>query len=361
MTRRRDPVPAERRSDLSGIGQEAQLFQGEQPLPRRRPGAGRGRGEQTVVPDAEFRSYYGRPVLKAPVWEWKIAAYLFSGGLAASTAVLAAGADLTGRPRLRRAGWLGSFGALLASMWFLVSDLGRPERFHHMLRVAKPTSPMSVGTWILTLFGPGVGAAAVWELVPAHRRGHPLARLLRAVSRPAGVASAAAAPAVAAYTAVLLSHTAVPAWNAVRDELPFVFTGSAAAAGGGFGMLTTPVREAGPARWFAVAGAATELAAGRRMEHRAGLAGEALRTGGPGRLRKASELLTAAGLLGTLAAAPRSRGAAAASGIALLAGSALQRFGVFEAGVASTKDPKYVVVPQRERLAAGDAAAQRGG
>jgi hypothetical protein len=47
----------------------------------------------------------------------------------------------------------------------------------------------------------------------------------------------------------------------------------------------------------------------------------------------------------------RSRAVSAASGIALLAGSALLRFGVFEAGIESTRDPKYVVIPQRERLA----------
>jgi hypothetical protein len=69
-------------------------------------------------------------------------------------------------------------------------------------------------------------------------------------------------------------------------------------------------------------------------------------------------VLTAAGLVGTLTVARRNRTGAAASGLALLAGSALQRFGVFEAGVASTKDPRYVVVPQRERL---DARARDAG
>ena len=139
-------------------------------------------------------SYYGRPVIKAPVWEWKIAAYLFTGGLAAGTAVLAEGADAVGAARLRRSCWLGSFGALLASLVLLVVDLGRPERFHHMLRVAKPTSPMSVGTWILTAFGPGVGAAAVWELVPARLRDWLPVRLLRWVARALGLVSAATAP-----------------------------------------------------------------------------------------------------------------------------------------------------------------------
>ncbi len=58
---------------------------------------------------------------------------------------------------MRRAGRLGALGGLLASMYFLIADLGRPERFHHMLRVAKPSSPMSTGTWILAVYGPGQG------------------------------------------------------------------------------------------------------------------------------------------------------------------------------------------------------------
>jgi formate-dependent nitrite reductase membrane component NrfD len=323
------------------------MFQGRR---RRRRG-----GEPTVVPEAEFRSYYGRPVLKAPVWEWKIAAYLFCGGLAAGSSVVAAGADLTGRPALRRGTRLGALGALLASTYFLVSDLGRPARFHHMLRVVKPTSPMSVGTWILSAYGAGASAAAVDELVPLRRRHTWPARLLHRLARPLGLTAAATAPGLASYTAVLLAHTSVPGWSEVRDELPFVFVGSAAASGGGFGMLCAPVAEAGPARTFAAVGAAGELVAARVMEHRLGLVGEVYREGRAGRFRRLSEVLTVAGLAGTLLAAPRSRAGAAASGLALLAGSALQRFTVFEAGVASTKDPKYVVVPQRERLDARNA------
>jgi formate-dependent nitrite reductase membrane component NrfD len=310
----------------------------------------RGSGARTFVPPAEATSYYGRPVLKAPVWEWKIAAYLFTGGLAAGTSVMAAGADLLGAQRLRKACWLGSFGALLASVVLLVEDLGRPERFHHMLRVAKPTSPMSVGTWILTAFGPGVGAAAVWELLPAGWRSSWPARLLRRLSRVVGLASAATAPGVATYTAALLSQTAVPGWHEVRQELPFVFAGSAAASGGGFGMVTAPLDQARPARVFAAVGAAGELVASRVMEHRMGMIREVYHQGAAGRRRHSAELLTVAGLAGTVLVGGRSRIGAAASGAALLCGSALQRFGVFEAGVASTKDPRYVVVPQRERL-----------
>jgi hypothetical protein len=296
--------------------------------------------EQTVVPKAEFRSYYDRPVLKPPVWEWKVPAYLFTGGLSAGAAMLGAGADLTGRPALRRAGRLGAMGGLAASMYLLVADLGRPERFLNMLRVVKPTSPMSVGTWLLVAYGAGAGGAAAAEVLPSR---------LGWAGRPAGLWAAAVAPGVASYTAVLLSHTAVPAWNEARGQLPFVFAGSAAASGGGLGMVCAPVAQAGPARRLGAVGAAAEVVASR-MVSRLGLVGEAYTTGRAHRLRTWSERLTLAGAVGAVTVARRSRVGAVASGLALLAGSALQRFGVFEAGVESTKDPRYVVVPQRERL-----------
>ncbi|HKS48340.1 MAG TPA: NrfD/PsrC family molybdoenzyme membrane anchor subunit [Amycolatopsis sp.] len=297
-------------------------------------------------------SYYGRPVLKPPVWEWKIPGYLFTGGLSAGSALLGAGGDLTGRPALRRAGRLGALASLGVSTYLLVADLGRPGRFHHMLRVARPTSPMSVGSWLLMAYAPGTGVAALSELVP--RR---LPPRWRPVVRAAGLESATVAPAVACYTAVLLSQTAVPAWHEAHRELPFVFAGSAAASSGGLGMLFAPVEEAGTARVFAAYGGVTELVLSRVLENRPGLLREVYRTGRAHRLRKWSEALTAAGLVSGIAAR-RSRAAAVVSGLALLAGSALQRFGVFEAGVASTRDPKYVVEPQRERLRAASSGSR---
>ncbi|MER5916800.1 NrfD/PsrC family molybdoenzyme membrane anchor subunit [Streptomyces sp. NPDC001982] len=339
-----DGIPREPRSETDAADVNTDTY-----------GSGRSAGthrKQSAAAPGEFRSYYGRPVLKPPVWEWKVPAYLFTGGLSAGAALLAAGADLTGRPALRRASRIGGFGALLASTYLLIADLGRPERFHHMLRVAKPTSPMSVGTWILVSYGPGSGLAATAELLPASLRAGLPGRLLRGAARPAGLSAAAFAPALASYTAVLLSQTAVPAWHEARRELPFVFTGSAAASGGGLGMLLAPVAEAGPARRLGAVGAAAELVAARLIERRPGLVPKAYTTGRPHRLRQASEYLTLGGALAAVTIARHSRPAAAAAGLALLAGSVLQRFGTFDAGVASTKDPAYVVVPQRERLEA---------
>jgi hypothetical protein len=327
----------------------------------RRRRRGGDRAEASMVPEAEFTSYYGRQIVKPAPWEADIPAYLFAGGLAAGSSLLAAGADLTGRPGLRRTGRLGAISALTFSMAALVHDLGRPERFVNMLRVVKVTSPMSVGTWILSTYGPFAGAAAAAELVdmlPPHRRTGLLGLVAR-LGRPAGVIAGVTAPPVAAYTAVLLADTSTPSWHAAYRELPFVFVGSAAAASGGLGMLTSPTREVGPARNLAIGGAVLETLMERRMERSMGVTAEPLHTGKAGRLMRAAKSLTVAGAAGSLLAG-RSRIAATLSGAALLAGSACTRFGVFEAGQQSARDPKYTVVPQRERLEKGEPVRYRG-
>jgi Polysulphide reductase, NrfD len=313
-----------------------------------RGGRRRDYGRQgEVVPEATFQSYYGRPVVKAAPWEKDIPAYLFLGGLAAGSSLLGAGADLTGRPALRRTGRFGALAAIGLSLAALVHDLGRPSRFVNMLRVAKPTSPMSVGTWILSGYSGLVGAAAASELRGLLPR--PLAPVLRLAGRPAGLGAAVIAPAVASYTAVLLADTATPSWHEAYRELPFVFVGSAAAASGGLGMLAAPPGEAGPARRLALGGAVLELAAEQLMERSMGVSAEPLHAGTAGRLLRTSKALTVAGAAGCLLAG-RSRLAGALSGLALLAASACTRFGIFEAGQASARDPKYTVVPQRQRL-----------
>jgi hypothetical protein len=167
-----------------------------------------------------------------------------------------------------------------------------------MLRVLKVTSPLSVGTYILAPFSAAAGATAAVELLGWFPR----------LKRFGGAVGALFGGPLATYTGVLLANTAVPSWHAAHTQLPFVFGGSAMAAGGGITMVFTPVAEAGPSRKMAVAGAAIELAAMHKGHTRWG---------------------------------------AVASGTLLAAGSLLTRFGVSEAGIASTKDPKHVVIPQR--------------
>jgi len=301
----------------------------------------KGRGERAMVPDAEFTSYYGRPIVKASPWQTDIPAYLFLGGLAGGSSLLAAGADFTGRAGLRCSARGTALVAVALSGAALVHDLGRPARFHHMLRVAKPTSPMSVGTWILTAYGPMAGLAALTELPPLRRFG--------AVGRVAGSVAAALGPALASYTAVLLSDTATPSWHEARGQLPFVFVGSAAAAAGGMGILSAPLAESGPARRMAVGGAALDLAMAERMRRAMGLSAEPLQAGRAGGYLRAARALTTGGAL-LAAAGGRSRVVSMAAGAALLAGSVCTRFGIFHAGQQSAQDPRYTVVPQRERV-----------
>ena len=111
-----------------------------------------------MVPDAEFTSYYGRPVIKEPVWQAPdVAGYLFFGGLAGASAGLAWGAELRGNRPLARRAWQISLAAVGVSPALLVSDLGRPARFLNMLRMFKVTSPMSVGSWVLAAGGLATG------------------------------------------------------------------------------------------------------------------------------------------------------------------------------------------------------------
>lgn len=125
-------------------------------------------------------------------------------------------------------------------------------------------------------------------------------------------------------------------------------------------MVTTPARETGPARKLAVLGVVGDVLAMKIMERRMDpVAAEPLHQGKAGTMLKWSERLAVAGGLGTVLGG-RNRVAAAASGVALLAASALTRFGIFEAGLASAKDPRYTIEPQKARLAARRAAGVTG-
>jgi hypothetical protein len=292
-----------------------------------------------MVPEPEFTSYYGRPILKQPVWmQPDVPLYLFLGGLAGASALLAEGAAITGRRELERVARVAAAAGAALGTGALVHDLGRPMRFLNMLRVFKVTSPLSVGSWILAPFSGLAGAAAASELTGR----------LPAAGRVAGAGAGVLGPALATYTAALIADTAVPAWHEAHRELPFVFAGSAATAAGGLAMIAAPVAEAGPARRMAVGGAALELVSSRRIEGM-GLVSEPYRTGRPGRLLQAGRALTTAGLVLT-PFARRSRIVSAVAGASFVAASALTRFGIFGAGLESARDPKYTVVPQRERL-----------
>ncbi len=322
---------------------------------------GGGRHEAPAVPDAEFSSYYGQPIVKPVPWDYKISVYLFVGGVAGATGIIQAGAAATGNTVLQRNSRLVAMTAVGLSGVALVADLGRPERFLNMMRTVKLTSPMSVGTWILSgyaAFGGVTTAKEVLDLLPSRGPLPTLARLAGALEKPSAIGQALMGAPLAAYTAVLLADTAHPVWHESRRELPFVFVGSAALASGGVQMALTAPAHAAPVRRLALLGVGTELLAMHRLEqHLEELdIDEPISSGeGSGKLRLAKALVVAGGL-GTMLSG-RSRVAAVASGAALAAASALTRFGIVEAGIESAKDPKYTVRVQRahleERRAAG--------
>jgi hypothetical protein len=297
-----------------------------------------------MVPEAEFTSYYGRPVIKEPAWEVPdVTAYLFLGGLAGASSVLAAAAQLSGHRELARAAKIGAIGAISLSAAALVHDLGRPKRFVNMLRVFKPSSPMSVGSWLLAGYGPIAGAAAVSEVTG----------ILPRAGRAATVGAGLLGPAIATYTAAVICDTAVPSWHAGYREMPYVFAGSAASAAGGLGLLAVPPAGSGPARDLAVLGAAVELLAKRQLISRLARSdgqslAEPYETGTTGAIFRLAEFLTAGALAGAVLG-HRSRALSALSGASLLAASAMTRLGIFQAGMASARDPKYTIVPQRAR------------
>ena len=308
--------------------------------PRRAQGRGGGKREELMVPRAEFQSYYGKPILNEPTWQaTDIAGYLFLGGLAGAGGTIAAAAQASGRPGLAHVMKTGTAAAAGISLAALVHDLGRPARFLNMLRMFKPTSPMSVGSWILAGFAPLSGVAAASAVTGR----------LRPIGAAATYGAGALGPALATYTAALISNTAVPAWHEGHREMPFVFASSATAAACGLGLLAAPADEVEPVRRLGVIAAMAEVGASKFMQERTGLAAECYHEGAAGRLMQAAEMLTTAGAAAA-ALGRRSSLLRRTAGAALLAGSALTRFGIFKAGVASARDPKYTVVPQRERL-----------
>src|SRR5581483_2651628 len=152
----------------------------------------------------ETPTYYGTPVLKQPVWIWTIAVYFYVGGVAGMSATLGSAAQIFGGREMRslvaKSRWISTVGGAV-SAGLLIADLGRPERFLNMLRVFKLISPMSMGSWILTVFSSAAGAAAVLPYGP---------RIFRPLADIFGVVAGLFGLPLAAYSGVLIVQTAVP-------------------------------------------------------------------------------------------------------------------------------------------------------
>jgi formate-dependent nitrite reductase membrane component NrfD len=147
------------------------------------------------------------------------------------------------------------------------------------------------------------------------------------------------------YTGVLLADTAVPAWHEAHPELPVIFAGSAMSSAAGAALLGTTPKAAEPARRMGLLGSAAELAASMVMERRLGPLAEPYRTGRAGTLLKAAKALTVAGA-GLSLLGRRNRAVSGLAAVSYLAAGVCTRFGIYLGGVASTRDPQYVVQSQ---------------
>lgn len=356
MTRseeRLEPAPEER---LDALREEA-----------RRTGSVGGAGTRAaggpmppLAADDDAPGYYGRPIVKPPVWTWEIPLYFFFGGLAGMAAAIALAAHVAGlaggtglaggaevaaesRGLVRAALWLAfAFGAVLSPI-LLVMDLGRPGRFLNMLRVFKLRSPMSVGAWILFLFGGAVTAAlALTEWTVRYDAGP----IVHALQTAAIAAAGLLGPALATYTGVLLGATAIPVWFAHHRGLPIHFgvagLGSAAAALELIGFGLPALHLIG----FVAAGVETLFGAWIELR-RHGAVDRALREGGPALLLRGSGLLA-----GPASLVLRLVGLVPWAALAFLAGALVSRYGWLAAGRASGRDPEATLEAQETRQAA---------
>ncbi len=363
---RYDPTfDAERPRDGRNVAPDIGLLEGEGALQRVKELETHERHPEVVrvppsraIATAEGPSYYGMPVLKEPVWKWMIPGYFFVGGLAGACAVLGGAAQAVGgpgaAPLVRRCRVVAAGGAL-ASAALLVADLGRPARFIAMLRVFRPTSPMNMGTWILTKFGALSGLAALPSFVA-------VPPLVARAADAAGYGAAALGLPLTGYTGVLISNTAVPVWQAGRRTLPVLFAFSGAVSAGAL-MDVWPVRGSGNAiaRRFGVGAKIAELAfsflLGREARAAAPRVARPLHRGRSGVMLDAARLLIAASLAADLL--PRARGRRPLSGALALLGTLALRFGIISAGRASARDPHATFDMQRHGRGAAELAKKR--
>jgi formate-dependent nitrite reductase membrane component NrfD len=298
-------------------------------------------------------TYYDRPMLKEPVWIWAVPLYFYVGGLSGAALTMAAAAQLVDGARLwkfvKHCRLIGGIGGGIGSA-LLIIDLGRPSRFMNMLRVFRPTSPMSIGAWVLAGAAPIGMGTAMWSHKPGFRG---------RVADIFGLAGGALGMPLAGYTAVLISNTAVPVWQSARRALPFLFISSAMTSFASFYQITGVPRSSQTILTvFGTAGRVAELAAIRAVEKEAGRVdrvAKPLREGPSGILLKTAGILNAASLILSLWPG-RSRKRQLAAGILGTAGSIALRYGIYYAGRASARDPRASFHQQRQGYGARELA-----
>ena len=179
---------------------------------------------------ADIPTYYDLPSLKQSFYGWKVSTYILVAGVAGSSQILATVAEFTDRDAyaglVRNGRYIAIAGSVVGSA-LLIIDLHTPARFYNMLRILRPTSPMSIGSYVLTSFGALSAFLAAAQL----RRdlgGEPGA--LDRAARLAQIPAAATGAAMSTYTGALLAATSTPLWAALPKLLPAAFGVSAMAS-----------------------------------------------------------------------------------------------------------------------------------
>jgi formate-dependent nitrite reductase membrane component NrfD len=307
------------------------------PIPRGGP-AHSGKGKDGGKP-----GYYGLPVIKPPVWTWEVPIYLFIGGLSGMAAVIALAAWIGHRPDVTRAAmWLAFAGGIISPV-LLVLDLGRPMRFLYMLRVFKHRSAMSMGVYILTVFGTCANPGAIVMEVYARHLFPPgiLQTLVEILAVLLIVGAAFSGMLLATYTGVLLGATAIPAWFTHRVLLPIHFgTAGMGSAAASLILLGYRLPALAAISWV-TAGIETLLWLWLLLR-RHGDADRVLHEGRSGWLLQAAELLT-----GPIVVVFLALGWMPAASISFLLGAFTSRFGWVLAGRLSARDPMATFAAQR--------------
>src|SRR5438132_6304028 len=301
---------------------------------------------------AVAEGYYDYPVVKRPVWTWEVPAYFWLGGLAGGAYLTAALAQNFGSADDRRAaggGYYVAAAALVPCAPLLIADLGRPDRFHHMLRIFKPLSPMNLGAWTLTGFTPIAFARAASHAAGTGLLRGPLGTLASFVpKRLAELTGVVLGLTLAGYSGVLLAATNIPLW-AKSKLLGGLFMASALASGSAAGTLQAARQGAPDATLHRLAMLESAASAGEI----AVLAGYLVQSGRTARPLTRGRFATpfwmgavGAGavlplLLHRLAARRRGRALQSLStvaGLCTIAGSLALRWSIFEAGKISSED-----------------------
>ena len=309
-------------------------------------------GREETVPTP---TYYERPMLKAPHWEWNVVTYLFLGGVMGGLGLIQLLADSSDESerRLKRTARISSFILAGANPAILITHLGKPERFLNMLRIVKFKSPMSLGVWGLVLYSGAAGANVMRELavigvLPRWLRFlapgflTPLQALLGAFT--------------ASYTGVLLSATANPFWSSGKRHIPAASVCSGLSSACALSTLLSVLEGNHRVvrrleRLEMIAGLA-ELGILAHFEQHAGAYGKPFFTGRTGkRLRtytRGAGILApiALNLLGSVVPLPKPVDAvrSVTASVLTLVGGYIFRDSLIEAGKASARDPRVAFV-----------------